>query len=398
MLKSMRSIYFILILLLIPFASSISTTMLPEYQRGETMIIEIQGNILEPIEHSDIVFKRNHVAVAINYDVKRVGDKYYIYAQMPLVSNNYTLFINDISATINGRPQRTDYNQTFIVSENLSDYSVEPGIIITNKDFSLIINSNLDNPLPISVNFSNIGEITIQPGQNTIPFSIDSLSTGTYTISVGKYLVPLQITSSSIIQPVNFSINVFPNIIRETLLNDTKKTYNISITNLGTIIEDIYFTFDQNLFDVSPSSISLLNTNESINLTISLKKSNELINENIFLAKENDIIANISFKIIYTSNESQITNNSNPEYYCSELNGKFCAAEEVCSGQSVMSLDGSCCIGLCAVEESSSSSWIIYVLALVVIIIIIVLYMRYQKTKLPKPADIPISSVLRKPA
>ena len=117
----MRGILLLILALIIPLASSISTTMLPAYQPSDTMIIEIQGNILEPITPQDIVFKRAHVAIAVDYDVKRIGDKYYLYAQLPINPNNYTLFINDIDTTVNGQAQVIDYNQTFQVIGNTSE-------------------------------------------------------------------------------------------------------------------------------------------------------------------------------------------------------------------------------------------------------------------------------------
>src|SRR3989344_4443489 len=128
--KLMKLQLCILLFLLIPFSSAISTNMASTYQPGETMIIEIQGNILQPISLSNVVFKRAHVAIAVIYDVKRIGDKYYLYAQLPLQQNNYTLFINDIATTVSGIVTTTDFNQTFTVSGNIIDYSINPGFAI----------------------------------------------------------------------------------------------------------------------------------------------------------------------------------------------------------------------------------------------------------------------------
>ena len=93
---------FLLSIILLQLASAISTTIKPVYQPGETMIIEIQGNILEPIKKEDIELKRVNVQVPFEYDFKKIGSKYFLYAILPQSQNNYTLYIKNIATTSNG--------------------------------------------------------------------------------------------------------------------------------------------------------------------------------------------------------------------------------------------------------------------------------------------------------
>ena len=230
----MKLISLFLLALLIPFVSSVSTTMRSSYEPLETMIIEIQGNILQPIDRTDIVFKRSHVAVAVDYDVKRIADKYYLYAQVPSNPNNYTLFINNIATTVNGQITSVDYNQTFQVAGNISGYSINPGFISTNKDFTLIVNSNLDQPITINLNFPSESSFTLEPGINPILFRIDSVPSGLYLAAVGKYTVPVQITSfQSSTQSQTISAEISPNVIKQIVLANQSKTYEFKITNTG---------------------------------------------------------------------------------------------------------------------------------------------------------------------
>ncbi len=372
--------------------------MLPAYQPGETMIIEIQGNILEPIGPSDIIFKRAHVAIAVDYDVKRILDKYYLYAQVPTNSNNYTLFINSISTTVNGQPQTIDYNQTFQVTGNLTDYSISPGFIITDNDFYLTIKSNLDQQTTININFPSEGTATLNPGMNELRFATSSLQSGFYLASIGKYIVPIRLIKQSNTSSAKALIEAYPRLVRETLKSDTKKYYNISITNKGNSnSNNLYFTYDKNLFNLSAETIEEIAPNSSTNLIINLKKLNGELFNTIFIASGSEILGNITFEIFFTNNESEVTNSSKPEYYCSELAGKFCSATEVCSTQPIQSLDGSCCLGECRIkEDSTSSSWIFYTLVIVVLVIIVILYLRYKKTKLPRAKNLPISSLMKK--
>ena len=120
----------LLLLFLISSVSAISTDMKEIYNQGETLIVEILGNILQPIDKEDVEIFRGHVQVPIDYDVKRVGDNYYFYGIAPLDENNYTLKINDILTTVNGVEQRIDFEQNFTTSNEISPYSIKPGFAI----------------------------------------------------------------------------------------------------------------------------------------------------------------------------------------------------------------------------------------------------------------------------
>ncbi len=389
----MKKIFLLLCLFFLPLASSISTTMLPTYQGSETMIIEIQGNILEPIGRSDIIFKRAHVAVAVDYDIRRILDKYYLYAQVPTSPNNYTIFINNIATTVNGQNEIINFNQTFEVTNNLTDYSINPGFIVANQDFSISIESNLDQQTTINSNFPEERAITLNPGINNIQFNLGQKSSGFYLATIGKYQVPILLTNNQASQePV--SISVYPKVFRETIKSNNQKSYNISITNNGdALLDQIYFAYNENIFSINNESINL-EPNQTINISISLINLSKDISEFIFIARGSETLANISFQITFTQNDSQVTNNSNPEYYCSEIGGKFCSASEVCSGQNVQALDGSCCVGVCNIpEENSSSNWILYSLIALALIIFIFVYLKYKKTKIPKPKDLNLNLV-----
>ncbi|MBS3083349.1 hypothetical protein J4423_00945 [Candidatus Pacearchaeota archaeon] len=396
----MRRILFLILILIIPLASSISTTMLPTYQPGETMIIEIQGNILEPIKSQDIVFRRAHVAIAVDYDVKRIGDKYYLYAQMPLNQNNYTLFINNLATTVNGQNQEIDYNQTFKVQGNMSDYSISPGFIISDKNFVLTINSKLDLPTTINLNFPDERTVTLQPGVNNIQMQISSVNQGIYSATIGKYIVPIQVTKTESNQAQEILISISPSSIKQTILTNQQKYYKFSITNTGsTKADNLYFSFNQNIFNITPSIINSIQPGNSQEFNLTLKRTNNPILESIFVARNDKILANITLNISFTNNESQTTNNSgNNQYYCSELNGKFCSATETCSIQTIQSLDGSsCCTGVCQEEKKSSNSWITYLSIILILIILFFIYRSYKNNKIPKiNKPSPISPPLRK--
>ncbi len=70
------------------------------------------------------------------------------------------------------------------------------------------------------------------------------------------------------------------------------------------------------------------------------------------------------------------------QYYCNELQGEICSANEICAGEDVNSLDGGCCVGSCNVpqEEESSGTSIGIIVILVAILILVFIWWKYRKT------------------
>ena len=392
-----KSLMLILFLIFSPIVSAISTSMLPAYQPGETMIIEISGNVLQPITPNNIIFKRAHVAIAAVYDVKRIGTKYYLYAQLPIQPNNYTLFINDIATTVNGQPTTIDFNQTFSVAGSIVDYTISPGFAIVEN--SLILNSilNLDVSTTININFPEEQAFTLQPGANTITLSTSSVSPGVYQAAIGRYTLPVQVLSTAPINQTtsnpNISIQIIPPTIRTIALENISTSYKFSIINTGLVqVENILLSFNTNLFNVTPYFVSTLQPNASQEFNLSLNRlRGQPINTNI-LIQIGEYNKSIPINISFTVNANQTTqiNDTGPQYYCSEIeNGKFCAAAETCSTDSVQALDGSCCTGTCEAEDSSGGlGWIGYVSIGVIVLILIIVYLRYKKNSIPSPKNL----------
>ncbi|MGV8142902.1 MAG: hypothetical protein ACP5NS_04715 [Candidatus Pacearchaeota archaeon] len=386
----MRWRVLLLSIILLQLVSAVSTNLAPVYQPGETIIIKIDGNILEPITPADIIFKRNHVAIAVNYDVKRIGESYYLYAQAPFNKNNYTLFINDISTTVNGQVTSLDFNQSFKVDGNNTDYSVSPGFAILNgDDLELVVNLYLDQPINIMTNFPDERAIILNPGSNTVSLSTLGKASGIYQVNIGKYILPVQIISNvnSQNQTQSSQILISPQTINRVLLSNSNYSLNISIFNNGSsALENIQFLFDSDLFVLSPSTIVAIAPGESKDIELKLLKNSGLIIKDLIIYNSNEQLATFKINISFTTNPNQTSIGNNSlvsEYYCSELSGVFCTANEVCSSDPIQSLDGLCCTGTCSIEEESSFGWIGYLSIAVVLSILIFMYLRYRKTAIP---------------
>ena len=366
--------------------------MKPAYQSGETMIIEIQGNILQPIQPSDVLFKRNNVQLAPQYDIKRIGEKYFLYAQIrqeQFSQNiNYTLYINNIDTTVNGAVGEVDFNQSFIVSGNNSEYSINPGFLISADDLRFTITLNTDIQQSINVDFPEEQSINLNPGQNQITLPVQSVSPGFRLLNIGKYQIPVMILSQPIEQnSSNVALRFFPPRIESTILFGQSMTYPFRIINEGdSTISQAYFEFDSSVFEISPQIIQPISKNQSayFNLTIknpSISLSSLITVKSGLFSKSMPVLINLTQNVSETKTPYLENNNSQAQYYCQELGGVFCAASEVCSIESVPSLDGSCCLGECVVEEESSYGWLGWVFLAIAVMVIAFVVMKYVKGK-----------------
>ena len=308
-----RALYLILSIAIIisslNFASAISTNLKDSYQPGETIIAEISGSILEPITDTNMELRREYILVPFDYEVKKLGDKYYFWMLSPVQQMNYTLKIKDITTYVSGNIKKIDYEKNFSVLGNLSDYSIKPGVVSTDKNFEIKVQMNEDNEKSITLKFIEETTYLLKPGENIIKFSVADINESAfYNISVGRYEVPAYIKANK----------------------------------------------------TGVSFVNLTNDSGILNLT------------NLTSATSTDPI------------QQEAINIERAKYHCYEFPGKICGASEVCSGETIVSLDGACCVnGNCGTGESSGSSgaWIGYLIAAIVVIAGVVIWMKYKKIK-----------------
>ncbi len=384
----MRWMIITVLILLIPLTSAITTDLKSEYLPGETIITKISGNILQPIIPSDVVFKRKHVAIAVSYDIKRIGQDYYLYAQAPSTNNNYTLFINNIETTLNGVQTIIDFNQSFKVVGNITDYSISPGLaIVTEDSLSFTIKSNIDQPITINYNFPQDGSIILNPGSNSLKLLLHpSINSGIYFAKIGKYSIPIQVIRPIVINNSDTKMLLtFPQKISRTILEDNNFSFNLTLKNNGTaILTGIRLNFTNQDVYFSHEEISSLQPSESSVITASISKSSgHPIEGDIIFFDDDGQLAKIPLRISFTTNVTEtIPSKDEPtsQYYCQELQGKFCTSNEICSEEQVSASDGLCCKGQCTLKEKSSSGWIGYLIIGIIIIVLVIVFMRYKKS------------------
>ena len=397
----------LLLLFLISSVSAISTDMKEIYNQGETLIVEILGNILQPIDKEDVEIFRGHVQVPIDYDVKRVGDNYYFYGIAPLDENNYTLKINDIFTTVNGVEERIDFEQNFTTSNEISPYSIKPGFAIFEESFEFILTLNEDLDRTISVDFPEPSEVILNPGENELEINSIENETGFRLINIGDYSVPIFILET--IEPEETenstaNLSIFPRRLESILLFGEEKTYPIRITNDGELeVSNLVIGYNEESFIIEPTTFFSIQPNETVEINVTLKTINETLSEVITFEAEG-FYERVEVNIAYTENSEEVVTpyleedyENSQGYYCSELGGKSCSAEEVCSEETVQTLDvNECCSGECSIPKSNSFAWIGYLIGLIILVVLIIVGVKYKKSNKSKESKNPLGSQIIK--
>ncbi len=370
----------LLLFVLANVVSAASINLKDNYEKGETIIVEIKGEITN-IAKEDIEFRRGHVAVPFNYDLKRISTKYYIWAITPNNEINYTLSIKGVG------------EKNFSVIGNKSDYSIEPGFIQTDRDFEVSVQLNEENEKTISIDFPSAREIILKPGKNIIKFSVSNVLENSFIeINIGKYVFPAYIlkAKNDSIKAENIKLNIIPSSIKSTVLDEKEINYPFQIINEGDSLNNIRIEYNKELFYISQSEeISLVSgAILELNINFTGKLTNEQIKKGI---KESiSIIAGdysvyLPIEINFTKNAAEVDtpylDNYEKPYYCSELKGIICTAGEKCTGESKTSIDGACCLASCTKESGGSSAWIGYLIAGAALAIIIFIYIRYKRVR-----------------
>ena len=395
---------FVLVVVLISSVSALSTTLEEKYNQGETIIAELTG-IVDSVFPEDIEFRRGHVLVPFDFDVKKLGDRYFLWAITPRNEQNYTFIIRDVTTTVQGIVQTIDFEQNFSVSGNLSEYSIRPGVVIATEDFSLVSQLNIDDDKEIDLDFPEERTVTLSPGVNNIDFDISSVEkTELIEASIGMYTVPIYVVTEAAEEDiVNITINVTINVsegklrfspkrIQSIILAGDTRDYEVSIINEGdSFIEEIEIEYNESIFFVRPTTIDNLDINESANITITLLSSVDV--REVIYARYFGESASLIIDISLTGEQDSVSTDfldpadeTGVGYFCSEVPGVICSANQVCTGNTVPTLDGTCCLAVCSSEEEGGSGFFIGVILIIVLIIIVfVIWRKYRGVRVKHP-------------
>ena len=127
------------------------------FDRGETLVAKVSGNFLEPITRENILFYRDHTHIPVVYEISKINDDFYIYASLVgKEPGNYSLSLENIKYMKGTQESEDNLVESFVIGDNLSDFSIVPGFVSTSEDFSLEVQNLNENQ--ITVNIVNFGK------------------------------------------------------------------------------------------------------------------------------------------------------------------------------------------------------------------------------------------------
>jgi hypothetical protein len=367
------------------------------FDQGSNFLATLQGNILQPIEKQDIGFFLGHIEQPIDFDFKKIDQKYYIYAILPYQEKNYTLKIQNVYFKENNKIQTQTLEKNFSISQNLADFYVSPGVAIAKENITLKFYNNLNQNLEMTYSTKNISRSFSLPLQTyeDIFIPLPSLNQTTLTnISLTSefgysYYLPIKILSTSenlTVEnqtqenqteiPQNFSLDkdhlFFP--LEKLEFNISKNeqiTYPLPLKNLGNnSAQEITFSFTNELEKyvlISPPDIEELPENSSIilNLTFKFLELGEFQGDLIATSLNSTYSTNLKF---YVKENTTFTPSQVPSETCESLGYKKC---EVCYGTQTSSFIASnapCCIGSCSPPKEEDRNWTVIIIVIVIIL------------------------------
>lgn len=174
-------VFFVILLLPLFSAATIDTKL--EYSKGETIIAKISGNFIDPIELTNVFFYRNvHVITSVDYEIGKLGDNYYLKASLVGKDpGNYSVVIKGVHYYIGGQVSEAEITRNFTITSGQASFSVDPGFIISEGDFSIDLTNLLDLEISISIDSPDkidaVTSVKISPQQiKTVFFSISNIT------------------------------------------------------------------------------------------------------------------------------------------------------------------------------------------------------------------------------
>ncbi len=414
-------------LLVFPLISAVQVDMNNNSKQGETLIVKISGNFLEPVLKENIYFYRDYAQVPFEFDLLKIQEDYYFSTStLGKQAGNYSIVIKDSKYYIAcGEISKKDIITNFLIKNESADFSVTLGILIVNKSFSLEIQNLKDEELIIYINKNSSQEKQEEPsgffsflfgnkeeshleGESIIlkagetkqvelefkdilqpTFKNIELKTENFTQNILVYALATGKEEKLEIKNIKFELNNL-NISMSTNSSKTKFLY---LNNIGTSnLENVSLIISDSLKDyikIEPEFLEEFEANKSkrITLNISSKDEEEIINGTIKAISNNtfsyiNISLNITKGIILEDNQ---TENNKPiiAQTCAEKNGTICKESEKCSIETEYAADGNCCLSECIEKKKSSiGKTIAWILIIIFIGIYVWFYFKkYKKTK-----------------
>lgn len=413
-----------LVLFFFPLLTAVEIDMKDNFNQGETLTAKISGNFFEPVSKDNVAFYRGHVRTSIVPFVTEINNDFYIYAQLIDKSpNNYSIAIENAKYFQGSQIIEENIVKNFSINENIADFSVDKGFVITEGDFFIEVKNLQDHEITINLGETDYGEgffaslfggqgitesVTLSPGETKkINFEISENQSELKTIELStenlKYKILVYVFLSEE-QEKEKNFRFEPSLLNVSMATDASTIRILYLRNIGeTEIENISLKISDSLI----SHVALL-TEKIDSLDIGSRKKIEL---SIFSGAEEKSIegqitavalngelqtyASVFLNFLKDYIPSDEEDTEIQAQTCSELNGVICDQNQKCSDENVeYTSEGVCCLGTCKdIEKSSTGKIIGWIIIFAIIIFATWFYLKKYK-KVEKITD--LMKVLRR--
>jgi|SRR3989344_4594240 len=417
-----KNITLIFILLLIfPIISAVEFDVKDSFSQGETLTAKLSGNFVDSVSNDNIFFYRGHVRIAMNPEIAKINDEYYIYAQLSGKNQgNYSVSIENVKYMKGSEIVDEKIIKNFTIINTSADFSINPGFVITNQDFFIQTQNLKDSKIDIKIKTDTIygstsggfldflfgnsssetqqeTSVTLKSGEiKKINFNIKNITQTT--------LKTIELSTGSLVYtiPVYILVNKTQDTKKEPALGFGQEGLNVSIstdskteriiyltnTGKGTLV-NITLSVSESLkpyISVFPIEIKDLEEGSSVKITLDINSDfSEKSIEGEIKAKNTEDTGSIyayfelilnfieDYKPLPGVNETIVRTKT-----CLEINGTICDSDEKCEGKTENAKDGVCCIGTCKKEDVSNTGKII---GWTIVVIIVLFLLWFFKTK-----------------
>lgn len=388
-----KILLFILIMFFVfPFVSSLELAMDSNFSKGETLIASVSGTFIEPISEDNVFFYRTHVKIPVDFEIVKIQDEIYIYAQLSgKTPGNYSLSLENIKYRIGAETSEEPVKKEFTITEEQADFSVSPGAVFSEADFSIDVQNLQANEITISYLENSL---KLKSGEKK-KLNLEAAGFSPFVKEILEissnntlYEIPVYISTESktsfLIDPLKLNIS---------LSTKTGNTRILTLYNTGEeTIKGISLTISDSLKDyvsLSEKEIKQLEKDASVEIELKINSDEEIEIQGTIEAKTEDLTASsmLYFNFIDDFKPEEQPLEISIQRPCSEQGGRICSDEETCKGEKLEAKDGICCLGQCT-KASKSNFKIIGIVILVAIVLVMVWFYLKKYKKVKKPVDL----------
>lgn len=406
--------FLFIVILSISFVSPVQIAMKDSVQLGESVVIHVTGEFVEPISKEDITFKRRHMDTSIYpFYLDYIDGDYYISFNVPLDKespDNYSINIKDVNYMIGPERFQEDISKDFFISSEKVPFIIVPALTITNSNYSIklqnlrseLLEIDLEESEKTSEYLNSTGEPVQTGGFFDVLmglFTKDNVSTSDGEViedSEKIYLESGETKSIDYPQPEKSGFRVL-----EFFYEDN--AYGAMIYSEVEAQEEI--SAEDNVSEENATQEVENETDdkgfwESIG---DIFKGNQTENTTDQIGQENETVDNQTSDVV--SNESGVDNETSDDESndsidgvstCEEMGGQVCVQdEEICEGDIKYSKSTVCCVGECVpVTKSNTGKTVGWIL--IIAIAIFVTWFLKKKYARAKPKDPNLLEIGRK--